>query len=254
MKTLSAAVAAAVLLACSPLDLEADSCRYEAERNASVAAGDAVRARIAAGPGKLQVQGRSGLDEVRIRGKACASRQDVLERIELAAERRGDEIVIEAKSSMAGGQWRHEASLHLEIDVPETLALEIADNSGDVDVRGVGPLRLEDRSGNVRIADIGGDLSVTDRSGKIEIQGVRGNVELTDSSGDISVADVGGGVNVWDSSGDMNIRRVAGDATVQRDSSGDITVSRIEGDFTVERDGSGSVHYKDIGGRVSVPD
>ncbi len=254
MKILSAALAAAASLACLPFDLAADSCRYEEERNASVAAGNAVRAGIAAGPGKLKIQGRAGLEEVRIRGMACASRREALEQIELVAERRGDEIVIEAKSSMRGGQWRDQALLHLEIDVPETLALEIADSSGGVDVRGVGALRLQDSSGNIRIAGVGGALSVHDGSGKIDISGVRGDVDLRDGSGDLSVADVDGGVRIRDGSGDIEIRRVAGDATVARDGSGDIAASQVEGDFKVKRDGSGSVRHKDIGGRVSVPD
>ena len=62
----------------------------------------------------------------RIRGKACASDQEVLGRIELVAERRGNEILVEAKLPERG-RWFSQASLDLEIDVPQTLALAISE-------------------------------------------------------------------------------------------------------------------------------
>ena len=253
MKTLVVVTLTMTALGCSSLSIAADDCRFTADRGATVAVGDAAQAKIVARAGKLEMQGRPDLNEVRIRGKACASGQDVLGRIELVAERRGNEIFIEAKLPELG-RWFSNASLDLEIDVPETLALDVEDSSGSVDIRGTGPLRLKDGSGGVDIEGIAGGLFVHDGSGSIEIKGVEGDVELEDGSGGFSVTDVGGSVEVRDGSGSLRIRRVAGDVTVTRDGSGSISVSQVEGDFTVERDGSGSVHYEDIGGRVSVSD
>ncbi len=189
MKTLFVVILTMTALGCSSLSSAADDCRFTADRNATVAVGDAAQAKIVARAGKLEMQGRPDLNEVRIRGKACASGQDVLGRIELVAERRGNEIFIEAKLPELGRSFSN-ASLDLEIYVPETLALDVEDSSGGVDIRGTGSLRLKDGSGGVDIEGISGDLFVHDGSGSIEIKGVEGDVELEDGSGGFLVPEL----------------------------------------------------------------
>ena len=114
MKTLVVVTLTMTALGCSSLSIAADDCRFTADRSATVAVGDAAQAKIVARAGKLEMQGRPDLNEVRIRGKACASGQDVLGRIELVAERRGNEIFIEAKLPELG-RWFSNASLDLPI-------------------------------------------------------------------------------------------------------------------------------------------
>lgn len=48
-------------------------CDYAADRSAVVPAADATRILLTAATGSLRVEGRQGLAEVRVRGRACAS-------------------------------------------------------------------------------------------------------------------------------------------------------------------------------------
>jgi hypothetical protein len=71
-----------------------DECRHEAERSATVDASGAQRLTVGAGAGSLKIEGKPGLNTVRIRGRACASSADLLERIKLTARRNGGEVMV----------------------------------------------------------------------------------------------------------------------------------------------------------------
>ena len=259
-----AAILAAFALGCWPADLSADSCRFEAERNATLPAEDADQARVIAGAGKLEVRGHADLSEIRIRGRACASDQETLDQIRLETGRSGNEVRIEAKLPRGGRQFYRmlfnrkrsfgTALLDLEIDVPDSMTLEIADGAGRVAIRDTGPLEVNDGSGDIEIDSVAGNASVRDGSGRVEIRRVRGDVNVTDGSSDLSIEEVAGTVTIRDGSGGIRVARVKRDVTVTGDGSGGISVTDVEGDFTVERDGSGGVHYDDVLGQVMLPD
>ena len=265
---LAAAVVAAIFatatLGCSPSALKAESCRYEAERNATLAVEDAARVRIVADAGTLKISGHSDLSEIRVRGRACASDQDILEQIQLETRRSGDEISVEAKVPSDSRKFsvrgfsikRSHGSryLDLEIDVPDSLVLDIGDGSGSVMIQDTGTLSLKDGSGSIKIENAAGDVSIRDGSGNVDIRRVQGDVDVRDGSGSISIHEIVGSARIQDGSGGITVARVARDVTVAGDSSGSISVSQVGGDFTVEDDGSGSVHYEDVGGQVSIPD
>ena len=259
-----AAVLATAMLGCFPSGLGADGCRFEAERNATLPIEGATQARIIAGAGKLEIRGYPDLDEIRIRGRACASDQETLDRIRLEIGRDGNEVSVEAKQPSGGRQFHvtlfnrnlssESAFLDVEIDVPVSLALDVTDGAGSVAIRDSGPVRLRDGSNSVKIENAAGDVSVHDGSGSVMIRQINGNVDVKDGSNSTSIADVAGNLRIQDGSGSIRVQRVAGNVTVTNDGSGSISVSQVEGDFTVERDGSGAVHYQDVRGRVSVPE
>ncbi len=244
--------------------LRADSCRYEADRNAAVAVEDATRIKIIARAGKLEIRGHSDISEIRVHGRACASKQDMLDQIEVETGRNGNEISIEAKLPTDGGGFSLKlfskerssgtALLDLKIDVPDSMALDVIDGSGHVEVRDTGPLLLQDGSGDIEIDSAAGDVSIQDGSGDVEIRRVRGDLDVRDGSGSVSITDVAGNVSARDGSGGLRIARVGRNMTVTGDGSGDISVKQVEGDFTVKRDGSGSVHYEAIRGGVAIRD
>ena len=251
------------MLGCFPSGFASDDCRYEAERNATLPVESATRARIVAAAGRLEIRGYPDLDEIRIRGRACASDQETLDGIELETGRDGNEISIEAKQP-GGGRLLSvtlfnkkllagSGFLDLEIDVPVSLGLDITDGAGSVAIRDTGSLRLSDGSGSVRIENVAGDVSVRDGSGSVEVRHVSGDVEVKDGSNSFAIADVAGSVRIQDGSGSIKVQRIARDVTVVSDGSGSILVSQVEGDFVVKRDGSGSVRHQDVRGRVSLP-
>ncbi len=249
-----AALAAALCIASPAL---ADDCRYEDLLEKTIDAKGATRIRIDAAAGYLRIVGRPGLEEVRVKGTACASKKTLLEDIRLSAKRSGSEVRIEAEITRGGFNLFGDgnARLDLEIEVPDSVPLDVKDSSGSIDVVGVAALDIDDSSGEITIEGVAGKLDVDDSSGSIVVSDVEGDIRLEDSSGDITIESVGGSVDIIeDSSGSIDISKVKGSVLIRRDGSGSISVSDIDGDFTVERDGSGTISHRDVGGRVNIPD
>lgn len=292
MKLRSQMIAAAAIMTLSPIAVFADDCRYSREIEKELAADAEATIDIVAKAGRLEVTGKRG-STVRVKGLACASNQQLLDDMDIELAPEGNGILAAAHIPEIKGGWgTRYAYLHLDIEVPAQADLSVKDSSGNLVIRDVGALELQDSSGNIEVfnvtgdldirdssggievADVGGDVSVTDSSGNIDIRTVggialiendsSGNIEIrdvmrdvvvrNDSSGDIDIGEVGGLVQIdRDSSGGIMVNDVGGDVTVGRDSSGNITAKRVRGDFVVEHDSGGRINYSDIQGSVSTP-
>lgn len=265
---------ATALLAVAAPALARD-CDHRTEFKLDLEARDATGFSLKAGSGKLDVRGIEGADSVRVIGTACASHADTLEEMSLVDLSRGGSLSVATEIPKNGGGWfgRHYAYIDLEVEVPVGLALEIEDGSGEIIASRVGPIRIRDGSGAIRVEDARGDVDIHDGSGEIELRTVSGNVTLQDGSGEIDIDGVDGGVLVRedgsgaigirevsrdviiedDGSGGIDIRNVAGNVRVDADGSGGIEVQDIGGDFEVGRDGSGGIRHSRVEGRVRVP-
>jgi hypothetical protein len=228
---------------------------YDAPRNATVDAAGATVLRLDARAGSLRIEGRSGISEVRVRGTARASSRDLLDGIQLEANRNGSEVrVAVVIPEMRESSWNRHAALDLIIEVPASLPLDVRDSSGETEIRNVARLDIDDSSGELLIENVAGPLRVEDNSGSIRIRDAGADVWIRDSSGEIEVRGVKGSVQIAeDSSGEIDIADVTGSVRIDRDSSGGIGVSRVGGDFTVARDGGGGIDHRDVKGRVDIP-
>jgi hypothetical protein len=251
-------------------------CEHAATREAAIDVGTARKLALATGAGDLRVVADASATCAVATGKACASSEELLAAIRLVARTEGGVPTLkvdmpEYQSSWLGDSY---AYLDLEVRVPASVALALADSSGDVVVEGVAALDAQDSSGDLDVRGVAGEVRVTDSSGDVDVRdagSVRipndssGDLELTairgdvlvesDSSGDIDIDGVGGNASVRsDSSGDIVFADVAGSASVDRDSSGGIRATDIGGDFIVRSDGSGGVTHSGVKGRVDVPD
>ncbi len=243
----------AVLVGIALVGFPGQQCEYSEPRSAAVAAEGATTVQIEAGAGFLHVTGKSGLSEVRATGKACASRESLLEKVELVARRDGDRIVIETKFPKRMGRG-HNCSLDLTVEVPAELMVEIEDGSGRIKVTDVAGVLIDDGSGEIKVATISGDVRISDGSGEINVRSVTGSVTIRDGSGEIAVQRVDGDVVVTDDgSGEIVVIDVGGSVRVENDGSGDIRAEQIAGDFSVLDDGSGSIDHTGVGGRVKLP-
>ncbi|MFO7894207.1 MAG: hypothetical protein R6U63_10765 [Longimicrobiales bacterium] len=223
--------------------------RRDVDRQIDAAGLDGVL--IEAAAGSLEVVG-ADVDRVRVRGVLCASDEAIAADARLILERRQGAAWIEA--DLPESRWRDYVRMDLTVEMPRSLATDIRDGSGEIVVRSVAAVRIDDGSGEMDIRDVPGSVIVDDGSGGIRIERV-GSVEVDDGSGGIEIYDVAGSVLVVeDGSGTIEIRDVTGDVRIQEDGSGSIVVVGVGGDFVLEDDGSGSVDYRDIQGRVSVPD
>lgn len=272
-------IATIVLLALSPLAAFADDCAFRAERKLDIDANGLDTLNLAVGAGDLDIKGVPGLARIEVRGKACASDEAKLATLQLTQRREGKtafaatEIPDSSGVNLFGSNY---AYIDVEVRMPQALALELRDSSGDIEIAGLRKgIDLTDSSGDIDLRDIAGAVRVRDTSGDIEADGVDGDFTVeADSSGDIEIRNVRGDAYVRnDSSGDVKFRHVSGRARIDNDSSGDIVFDDIGGDASVGNDSSGDVradrvrgaftveskanvddiHYSDIGGKVSLP-
>jgi hypothetical protein len=220
---------------------QAWNCAHERNLDATLDLADAQTLTVRAAAGDLVVNGRAGLSEARIRGKLCASNEEWLDeaRIDTVGGRDAEISVALPDSSGWSLMGSRYVYMDLEIDVPEGLALDISDSSGDIDIERIaGGVVLDDSSGDIELKDIGGDVLVR-----------------RDSSGSIYGRNIEGSARVErDSSGEIEFREVRGDFVVERDSSGDIVADTIGGDFRVLKDGSGDIEVRGVEGDVEIPE
>lgn len=239
-------------------EASADWCKYEKEIDLTIDLSASEVLAISAAAGDLEIVGVSGSDQAVIRGKACASKESWLDesRIHTVTGRHA-EIAVELPDtdggwSLMGGSY---AWLDLNIEVPQDLALEVKDSSGDISLKNIAAVQVQDSSGDIEIENARGPISIRDSSGDIDIEESMGDLTIeADSSGDIYATDINGSVLiVQDSSGDIRILRVSDDVVVERDSSGDIRVTDVGGDFSVLKDGSGDIRSSEVRGTTRLP-
>ena len=224
---------------CAAPALAQRDAEFTAPREATASTAGARRIVVAAGAGSLRIEGKRGLTEVRARGTAWASSRRVLDEIKLVATRRGD--VVELRTDIPEHEGRNwddfQAGIDLVVEVPDSLALDVEDGSGSLEIRNVGALDVRDGSGEMTIEHVGGSLTIRDGSGTVRVDDVRGAVEIP-----------------ADGSGTLEIRRVAGSVRIDSKGSGSVDVDDVAGSFTVRSKGSGSVTYRNVQGAVQVPE
>ncbi len=253
------AVLACLLLYQFATEASADWCKYEKEIDLTLELSGSELLAVSAAAGDLDITGIAGSDKAVIRGKICTSKEAWLNesQVELIEGSRAQINVnlpaMDSGWSLFGNRY---AWIDLKVEVPNNLPLEVRDSSGDIRIKKVAGVRLQDSSGDIEIEDTTGDLIIRDSSGDIEVSNVTGDFTVeVDSSGDIYCTEVNGSVLVKrDSSGDIRMRQITENAVVEADSSGDISATDIGGDFRVLRDSSGSIRSRNVSGEVQLPE
>lgn len=238
---------------------QAWNCKFEKDIDRTLDLAGSEQLSVIAGAGDLEITGRKGTAEARVKGKVCASEQSWLDQAEVLTEG-GKNAEIAVTLPKTDGGWNltgnHYVYIDLYIDVPDNILLDVKDSSGDMEIRSTASVTVSDSSGDIEIEDVKGDVVLNDSSGDIDLLDITGNVNVRqDSSGDIYGRDIAGSVLVErDSSGDIRFQDVRDDFIVERDSSGDIVARTVGGDFRVVRDGSGEIRPSGISGSIELPD
>ena len=241
-RLLTAVLAAALIAVFTiPVNAESGDAAYSEQRELSIDTGGVSVLRIDAGAGRLEVRGVEGGTQIAVRADVLVydtsekrAREYVADDLKLSLERgRGAAVLL---SGFDGGMgFGGSGVVHLEVEVPRGLELEIDKGSGSTVIEGTASkIRIDDGSGSLKIRDSGA-LHVDDGSGSLNISDAAGDVYIDDGSGSIRVANVSGNLTV-------------------DDGSGSITVRDIQGDFMVVDDGSGSVNYTNVAGTVDIDD
>ena len=106
---------------------------------------------------------------------------------------------------------------------------------------------LRSGSGDVRVRDLSGDVTVVASSGDVILDNIGGTVNVRSSSGDVDVTGAAGDVSVVVSSGDIDASGLESDRVAIRSSSGDTRVGFTGTPTDIQVTASSGVH-------VSVPD
>ena len=106
-------------------------------------------------------------------------------------------------------------------------ALEVEDSDGNLDISDVASARIHNRGGNVRVERVKGDLEINDDSGEIVAADVGGAVTIRDTSGQIRTARTGP-VTIQDTSGDVTVVQAAA-LRINAKESGEVMVRQVAG-------------------------
>ncbi len=244
-----------VLLASAALALSTASaqCAFSATHDLNVDLEGVTTVRVEAGAGELVLLGHDDVATVRAVGSACASSRGLLEQLRIDVDRTDTTLTLRASSPSMFGLFVY-ARLDLMIDVPASMAVEIVDGSGDISVRHVASLRLDDASGDAYAAEVGNVSVIADGSGRLTFENVLGNLDVVrDASGDIVAREIGGSVRIGqDGSGEIDVRSVDGDVLIDDDASGGIHLEGVGNDVRIGVDGSGDIRVQTVGGSVVV--
>ena len=251
------------LLCCSvvaalPLAAHAgDQCRFQAPRALDLDLRGVGSVSVITNQHDVHVRGVSGADGA-VRGRACASKQDMLDRLQVTQRREGNRLVIEAKTDNERHGWHlfgnDYATLDIGVAIPKSLPVTLDVGSGDADVDGVASLDAHVGSGDLDVRQVPGRVSASVGSGDVDLHDV-GALEVDSvGSGDLKAERVRGDVRIGSvGSGDTTLKQVDGGVDVGSIGSGDLDVDGVGRDLRVRSVGSGDVSHRGVRGKVDVP-
>ncbi|TLY51110.1 MAG: DUF4097 domain-containing protein [Gammaproteobacteria bacterium] len=262
------------LLLLSTASAFAHNCANTAERKLDIDPAGLKALRFELGSNDIKVQGVPGLQQIEVRGRACASDPAWLAELDMTQSRVGDKVVVKPlPRPQHNGFFNSYAYIDFEVRLPAALPLEVGTGSGDANISDVAALDFDTGSGDLKLTRVtgvvnarvgSGDIVANDvgsfvlrsgGSGDVTANGVRGDVKIGHvGSGDLHFVEVKGGVQIDAiGSGDVAVDQVGGDMFVGSIGSGDVVAKNVTGNFTVKAAGSGDIHHSGIGGKVEVP-
>jgi DUF4097 and DUF4098 domain-containing protein YvlB len=203
---------------------------------------------------------RGESDELRLATTKKARSRNDLDKIKLEVNRRNGNFEIETKTAAR----MNNATVELELTVPERTSLEVRTGAGTVDVRGLtGLVDIECGAGTVLLRDIQGETGVDLGSGTIDAQAVTGNVHMSTGAGTINYEGEPMGDCRFESGAgaialrlpeelnmEVDLKTAIGEVEVEYRVDGDISKRRVRG--VVGTGSEGSIRAHTGVGAVSV--
>ena len=174
-------------------------------------------------------------------------------RIELRQRGDGQEVLVDVPRRRRGlGLIFERADFRLRVTAPHGADVEVSTASADVDGRGhFGGLRAEVASGDLRFAELSGQVDVKSASGDVDLEHIGGTAKIATASGAVRVGRVEGVATVRSASGDVvvdeasssvTVQTASGDQQVGSVSSGRVSMQSASGDQTVGIRAGSRVH------------
>jgi len=191
MRRLACLIGVTLLAGCDIVDFA--SCEYSDSFTDAMSATGLSTLLADVRDGDVRIQGRNGINEVRVTARACSSDPRTTDDIDFDLVRANGaarlttfvpsfdnahlDLTIEVPRDFDVDIYAEGGDL----DIDDVFAAYITDTSGHIDIQGVAEDVIvdEDGSGNIDVDDIGGDFIVyIDRGGTIHFTNVRGTVQL----------------------------------------------------------------------------
>ncbi|MGQ0816012.1 MAG: hypothetical protein ACT4O1_16395 [Gemmatimonadota bacterium] len=182
----------AALAGCD-LDLSGLGCAAERNFSDEISATTLNGLLVDAEDGELRIEGRSGINEIRVHATACSNDDRTTDDIDFQLFRSGGEARI-----ITDVPRFDDARLDLVIEVPIDFDVSVYDTDGDIEIEDVFSVWLVDGSGHIDIRNIELDVIIDeDGSGNIDVDGVGGDfIVRRDGSGRIDYRNVQGRVDL----------------------------------------------------------
>lgn len=239
--------------------IAATPCKFEAPRNLQLDLAGVQGIQIDVHSHDLHLTGSDDSKNLSLTGRACASSQAVLDKLQVSQRRDGDQLLIDIGGGGGGftlnlfGRSSY-ASLEVTMQVPSQLPVTLRVGSGDADVVGLQQLQASVGSGDLHVRQLSGQLGASVGSGDINATDV-GSLNLGSvGSGDFQAKGIKGDARIGSiGSGDVTLANIGGSVRADTLGSGDLQVNDVAGDFSLGAKGSGDVSHSGVKGKVSVP-
>ncbi len=180
--------------------------------------------------------------------------EQALEKMVIITEQDGNRVTIriERNRQLQLANTNRANSIDFTITVPVETAVEVSNQSGDVQLNGTqGPAQLRSAFGQVVASDVDGALDLESRSGAVSARRIdagSGNLVLNSAFGNVALEDATGGrVQVSSRSGGLTLNNVQASGDIVLDSDfGAITYRQGQGANLQVEAGSGAVELSQI--------
>jgi hypothetical protein len=111
-------------------------------------------------------------------------------------------------------------------------------------------VRVDNRNGRVSVQDLTGNQNIGNRSGDVEIQNINGEVRLESRNGAVTVEDVSHSVVINNSGGNTTARNVGGDLEIET-RHGSVDVSGVKGNATITNSNA-PINVENVQGSLTI--
>lgn|GEM_PF-2581297 len=141
-------------------------------------------------------------------------------------------------------------SIDYTISVPSYLITAINNGNGDVQIKGVKEVAVDNRYGDVVIRDIAGKVSLENQNGHITVNNIGDSLAVQNSYGNITAVTIDGDTKIENKNGDVEVEGVSGDLDIENRYD-DIRFSQITGNVVIDQQ-NGEVKGDQVGKSVEV--
>jgi len=109
---------------------------------------------------------------------------------------------------------------------------------------------LDNRNGNVDLSGLTGDQKITNSFGNVTLTGITGAVSISNRNANVTLHEIGGATTITNEFGNVEVRKIAGTLDL-RDRNGNVEVEEVKGDTKISQ-AFGGIEARDIQGSLEI--